>query len=102
MQTQTTAKRYSGESPSTRRGSKYIRRSDPLKSEELSDFELLEAISGSRKFAREFIELRGSYVALFELSDARELLVFPTATETVIDRVWSHLEGVSRCIKSQN
>jgi hypothetical protein len=85
----------------TKTGKKLLNRNEPKKSKELTELELLTLISGSRKFAREFLENKKSILELTELDKPRELLVFPSATDGVVARVWAALELLARVKESQ-
>lgn len=77
-------------------GRKLTRRAAPLDSSKLSDLELVEAISGSKNFAREFIASGKGLSWLTNLETPHELRVFPAATDAVISKLWLSLELTAR------
>ena len=85
----------------TKTGKQLVNAKLPRESSDLTELELLTLVSGSKAFAREFLETNKSILELTELEKPRELLVFPSATSGVIARVWAALELFARVQESQ-
>lgn len=77
-------------------GRKLTRRDDPLDSSGLSDADLLEAITASKPFAREFVASGLGLAWLTTLERPHELRRFPNATDAVISKLWLALELTAR------
>ena len=72
--------------------------SPPDFSGELSDLEVIEVVSGSRVFAREFLEHEkfGSAGALAGIRSPRDLLVLPSCKPAIVSRVVCGYEWAAR------
>jgi hypothetical protein len=82
----------------TKLGKRLTNRRHPADSSQIEDLDVLTVISGSRSFAREFMESNGSADKLAALDSPRDLLKYPSATEGVIARVWLALELTARLV----
>lgn len=67
-------------------------------SEELDDLEVLTVISGSAKFAQEFCAEFGGVGGLRKVRSPHDLLRLPSATPSIVGKVYSAYEVSARII----
>jgi hypothetical protein len=84
----------------TKEGKNLLHKKAPKDSTEFTELDLLVLVSGSRAFSKEFLESNKSILELKELDKPRELLVYPSATDGVVARVWAALELCARLNES--
>ncbi len=85
----------------TKMGKRLTDRRNPEDSTQVEDLELLTILTGSRAFAREFLQVNGSASKLTELESPRDLLRYPSATSGVIARAWMALEFAARLMNRE-
>jgi hypothetical protein len=84
------------ESKSARRGRALLAVRNPLQSQTFDDVDVIEEISGSRKFARDFVSRFGGLSGLLDMNLPHDLRVLPSATYPIISKMTNFYEGAAR------
>ena len=86
------------ESKPVRVGRSLLASRNKRSSEDLDDLEVLEVLSGSKKFAAEFCEEFGGVSGLSRVRSPHDLLKLPSANAAIVGKVYSAYEVVARMI----